>query len=58
MHRAWLADGTAVAVKVQHAHLRRQIDADLAVLHLLAAAVALLFRGSDLRWILTSLRTR
>lgn len=58
VHRAWLDDGTAVAVKVQHAHLRRQIDADLLVLDVLAAAVPLLFEGTDLRWILNSLRTR
>lgn len=58
VHRATLADGTSVAVKVQHAHLARRFAADLLVLDLLARAVPLLFAGVDLKWILNHLRTR
>ena len=55
MHRARLADGTDVAVKIQYPEARRLFPGDLASLRRAARAVRFLRRGLDLRTLVDEL---
>lgn len=51
VHRAELADGTAVALKVQHAHMQQMVHADLTLLTALARFVDWSFDNIEILWI-------
>jgi aarF domain-containing kinase len=53
VHRAWLRDGTPVALKLQYPELRASASADLAALRALFSVAALLY--DDLRYLLEML---
>lgn len=58
VHKARLADGREVAVKVQYPGLKAAADADLATLSLLSALAARAFPEFDLGWLYKELRRK
>jgi predicted unusual protein kinase regulating ubiquinone biosynthesis (AarF/ABC1/UbiB family) len=58
VHRAWLADGTAVAVKVQYPAVAEAVRADLANAALLVRLVRALVPGIDAASVAAELRAR
>lgn len=58
VHKARLADGRQVAVKVQYPGLRGAANADLTTLSLLSAAAAALFPEFRLSWLYDELRLK
>lgn len=58
VHKARLADGREVAVKVQYPGLRGAANADLTTLSLLSAAAAALFPDFRLSWLYDELRLK
>jgi aarF domain-containing kinase len=58
VHRARLADGREVAVKIQYAGLARAANADLSVLSALSAAAARAFPEFRLAWLYDELRAK
>jgi predicted unusual protein kinase regulating ubiquinone biosynthesis (AarF/ABC1/UbiB family) len=58
VHRARLANGQEVAVKVQYPRIVQAVRADLAGAHLLQRAAALIFRGPELGPVVEELRER
>jgi predicted unusual protein kinase regulating ubiquinone biosynthesis (AarF/ABC1/UbiB family) len=55
VHRAWLADGTAVAVKVQYPGVREAIDHDLSNLGLMFTLTGMAAKGFDPRPVIRDL---
>jgi predicted unusual protein kinase regulating ubiquinone biosynthesis (AarF/ABC1/UbiB family) len=58
VHRARLADGTWVAVKVQYPRIVDALEADLGTVDVIRRACGLVYRGSDLGPVVDELRTR
>ncbi|GLI59471.1 hypothetical protein VaNZ11_001354 [Volvox africanus] len=58
VHKAKLADGREVAVKVQYPGLASSVSADLATMRALAAAASALFPDIQLKWLYEDLRTK
>jgi predicted unusual protein kinase regulating ubiquinone biosynthesis (AarF/ABC1/UbiB family) len=58
VHRARLADGTLVAVKVQYPGIAKSLDADLKSANALDSLGSLLFRGQERGAVLSELRDR
>jgi aarF domain-containing kinase len=58
VHKARLADGRQVAVKVQYPGLRGAANADLTTLSCLSAAAAALFPEFRLSWLYEELRLK
>jgi aarF domain-containing kinase len=58
VHRATLANGAAVAVKVQYSGLQAAVAADVATLTALAALAAWVFPSSDWRFVFAELRQK
>lgn len=55
VHRARTHDGRNVAVKVQHAGLLKEAQADIATFRWLAKAAKMLFEGFELEWMVPEL---